>query len=42
MRAENAALVEHGVHQGGLAMIHVRDDGDIANIWVAASHESLL
>ena len=32
MCAEDAALVEHGVHQRGLAMIHVGDDGDIANV----------
>ena len=29
--AEGAALVEHGVHQRGLAVVDVRDDGDIAN-----------
>ncbi len=29
--AEDAALVQHGVHQRGLAVVHVRDDGDIAN-----------
>ena len=29
--AEDAALVEHGVHQRGLAVIHVGDDGDVAN-----------
>ena len=28
--AENAALAEHGVDQRGLAMVDVRDDGDIA------------
>src|ERR1039458_528872 len=38
MRAEDAALVQHGVHQGGLAMIYVRDDGDVANVWIAACH----
>ena len=38
VRAEDAALVEHGVHESGLAMIDVRDDGDIANIGVAACH----
>ena len=30
--AEGAALAEHGVHQRGLAMIDVGDDGDIANV----------
>jgi hypothetical protein len=29
--AENAALPEHGVHQRGLAVVHVRDDGNVAN-----------
>ena len=38
MGAEDAALVEHGVHESGLAMIDVRDDGDIADIRVAACH----
>jgi len=38
MGSENAALVEHGVDQGGLAMIHVGDDSDVANIWIAAFH----
>ena len=28
---ENAALAEHGVHQRGFAVVHVGDDGDIAN-----------
>src|SRR4029078_5880397 len=42
MGAEDAALVEHGVHESGLAMIYVRDDGDISDIRIAANHESLL
>ena len=29
--AERAALLQHGVDQRGLAVINVRDDGDIAN-----------
>ena len=29
--AEGAALLQHGVHQRGLAVVHVRDDGDVAN-----------
>ena len=29
--AENAALPEHGVHQRGLAVVHMRDDGNVAN-----------
>ena len=28
--AEHAALAEHGVNQGGLAVIDVGDDGDVA------------
>jgi hypothetical protein len=28
--AEGAALVQHGVNQGGLSVVHVRDDGDVA------------
>ena len=35
--AENAALPEHGVDQRGLAVIDVRDDGDIANVFVVYS-----
>ena len=31
--AEHAALVQHGVHQRGLAVVDVGDDGDIANLW---------
>ena len=30
--AERAALVQHGVHQRGLAVVNVRDDGDVAKI----------
>src|SRR5664279_422599 len=29
--AEGAALVQHGVNQGGLSVVHVRDNGDVAN-----------
>ena len=29
--AENAALTEHGVDQGGLAVVDVRNDGDVTN-----------
>ena len=32
--AENAALPEHGVDQRGLAVVDVRDDGDVANLVV--------
>ena len=32
MLAEGAGLVEHGIHQGGLAMVHVGDDGNVAHI----------
>jgi hypothetical protein len=28
---KSAALLQHGVDQRGLAVVHVRDDGDIAN-----------
>ena len=31
--AEHAALMEHGVHQRGFPVVHVGDDGDIANLW---------
>ena len=30
--AENAALAQHGVHQRGLAVVDVRNDGDIARV----------
>ena len=30
--AESAALPQHGVHQRGLAVVDVGDDGDIANV----------
>jgi hypothetical protein len=33
--AEHAALLDHGVHQGGLSMVDVRDDGDVADSLVA-------
>ena len=36
--AEDAALVEHGVDQRGLAVVDVRDDGDVANVRIAAFH----
>ena len=29
VRVENARLAQHGVHEGGLAVVDVRDDGDI-------------
>ena len=29
--AKGAALLQHGVNQRGLAVVHVRDNGDIAN-----------
>ena len=37
--AEGAALAQQHVHQGGLAVVHVGDDGDVANLFVA--HGSL-
>ena len=36
--AEDAALIEHGIDEGGLAVIDVRDDGDVSNVGVAAGH----
>ncbi len=30
---ENAALPEHGIYQRGFAVVHVGDDGDIANLF---------
>src|ERR1019366_2897617 len=38
--AEGAALPEHGVHQRGLAVIHVGDNGDVANTWVQIENSS--
>ena len=29
---KNAALLEHFIHQGGLAMVNVSDNSDIANV----------
>jgi hypothetical protein len=40
--AENAALIEHGVDESGLAVIDVGDDGDVADFRIATFHESLL
>jgi hypothetical protein len=31
VRAKRAALLQHGIDQRGLAMVDVRDDGDVAN-----------
>ncbi len=28
---KNTALVEHGVHEGGFAVVDMGDDGDVAN-----------
>ena len=38
--AEGAALAEHGVNQRGLAVVHVGDDGDIANTRVQMENSS--
>jgi hypothetical protein len=38
--AESAALAEHGVYQRGLAVIHVGDDGDVANTWIQIENSS--
>ena len=35
--AEDVGLADHGVHQGGLAVVHVGDDGDIADIGADAA-----
>jgi hypothetical protein len=40
IRAEDAALAEHGVHQRGFAMVHVRDDGDIAYFGIQVEDSS--
>jgi hypothetical protein len=29
---EDARLPQHGVHEGGLAVVDVRDDGDVADV----------
>jgi len=29
--AEGAALLQHGVHKGGLAMVNVRNNGDVTD-----------
>ena len=38
--AEDAGLPQHGVHQGGLAVVDVRDDGDVADIGALLLHAS--
>ena len=38
--AEHAALLEHFVHQRGLAVVNVRDNGNVANIF--PNHKNLL
>ena len=38
--AKDAALVQHGVNQGGLAVVDVRDDGDIADARVQMENSS--
>ena len=35
--AEDAALVQHGVHQRGLAVVHVGDDGDVTDVVAAGA-----
>jgi hypothetical protein len=32
--AEDSALAQHGVDQGGLAVVNMRDDGDVTNILI--------
>jgi hypothetical protein len=32
---EFAGLAKHGVHQRGLAVVHVGNDGDVSNIGAA-------
>jgi hypothetical protein len=31
---KKAALAEHGIHQGGFAVVDMGDDGDVANVWL--------
>jgi hypothetical protein len=38
--AESAALAKHGVNQRGLAVIHVGDDGDVANTRIQIENSS--
>jgi hypothetical protein len=38
--AEGTALPEHGVNQRGLAVIHVGNDGDVANAWIQFENSS--
>jgi hypothetical protein len=38
--AERAGLPEHRVHQGGLAVVDVRDDGDVADVFSLSAHYS--
>jgi hypothetical protein len=33
-------LPEHGVNQRGLAVIHVGNDGDVANTWIQIKNSS--
>ncbi len=39
--AKDAALPQHGVDECGLAVVNVRDDGDVANAFVSILHVSL-
>ena len=38
---ENAALAQKLVHQGGFAMVHVGDDGNIADVFVGHIYTSI-
>ena len=38
--AEDAALVQHGVDQRGLAVVDVGDDGDVADVVAARRSRS--
>ena len=39
VRAKCPGLLKHGIHERRLAMIHVRDNGDIANVVTKIHHE---
>ena len=38
IRAEDPALLEHGVDQSGLAVVYVRNDGDVSGRGIAGMH----
>jgi hypothetical protein len=40
--AEGATLSKHGVNQRGLAVVHVGNNGDVANAWIQIENSSWL